>query len=225
MLFIVDFDGTVAPRDTVDALLDRFADPSWKTIEEEWTSGRLNSRDCMQAQLALVTAERPVLEEFFQSVAIDPSFVDFVRCVRTFAEVAVVSDGLDYPIRRALQKRRVPPLPVFANRLEFRARGLGISFPHSDATCGPQSGVCKCSVARSLNAGRGLPVILIGDGRSDLCLAGSAEHVFAKGSLQRYCQSQGIAHTAFDSFDDVIAVIRTWDAAHFNHNYEMRHAR
>jgi len=179
----------------------------------------------MQAQLALVTAERSVLEEFFQSVSIDPSFAGFVRYVREFAEVAVVSDGLDYPIRTALQKHHVPPISVFANRLEFRTGGLSIAFPHTDTTCGPQSGVCKCSVARSLNAGRGWPVILIGDGRSDLCIARSADHVFAKGSLLKYCQNEGIAHTAFESFDDVLAVIQTWDTVHSNHTYEMRHVR
>jgi len=225
MLFIVDFDGTVAPQDTVDALLERFADPSWKAIEEEWVSGRLNSRECMQAQLALVNAERPVLDAFFRTVAIDPSFAGFVRYTQRFADVAVVSDGLDYPIQVALQRHRVPLLPVFANKLEFRAQGLGLSFPHADVTCAPRSGVCKCSVARALNADRGLPVILIGDGRSDLCIARSADYVFAKGSLLKYCQSNGITHTAFDSFDDVLAVIRTWDAVHFNRHYERHHAR
>lgn len=225
MLFIVDFDGTIAPKDTVDALLERFADPSWKAIEEEWVSGRLNSRECMQAQLALVKSERTALDVFFQAVTIDPSFAGFVRYTRRFAEVAVVSDGLDYPILVALQKHRVPPLPVFANKLEFRAQGLGLSFPHADSTCVPRSGVCKCSVARSLNTDRGLPVILIGDGRSDLCIARSADYVFAKGSLLKYCASNGIAHTAFDTFDDVLAVIQTWDAVQFNRHYERRHAR
>ena len=35
MLFIIDFDGTVAPADTVDDLLERFADPEWKRIEDK----------------------------------------------------------------------------------------------------------------------------------------------------------------------------------------------
>jgi len=225
MLFIVDFDGTVAPSDTVDSLLERFADASWKTIEAEWTSGRLNSRDCMQAQLALVTAERAVLEDFFQNVIIDPTFADFVRYTRRFAEVAIVSDGLDYPILTALQRHQVLPIPVFANKLEFRASGLGIAFPHCDAACGPQSGVCKCAVARSLNAGRDLRVILIGDGRSDLCIARGADHVFAKGALLRYCQNEGIVHTPFETFDDVIAVIQAWNAVHTNPSHEMSHVR
>lgn len=216
MLFIVDFDGTIAPHDTVDGLLDRFADPAWKEIEKAWVAGQLNSRDCMRSQIALVTADHPALEEYFRLVEIDPSFPDFVQCASAFGEVAVVSDGLDYPIRCALERHGVASIPVFANRLEFRAHGLDLSFPHSSATCTPQSGVCKCAVARSLDAGRGLHTVLVGDGRSDLCIARSADYVFAKDSLQRYCQVEGIAHTPFESFSDVLDVIRNWDTTHSN---------
>jgi 2,3-diketo-5-methylthio-1-phosphopentane phosphatase len=210
-LFIVDFDGTIAVGDTVDRLLERFADPSWRAIEDAWVAGRINSRDCMRAQLALVTAERPQLEEFFRAVDIDPSFAEFVHCASALGQVAVVSDGLDHPIRLALERRAVAPVPVFANRLEFSTAGLDLSFPHAHATCTPQSGVCKCAVARSLDAGRGLQTVLIGDGRSDLCIARSADYVFAKDSLLRYCQTEGIAHTPFTSFRDVLAVIQGWD--------------
>jgi len=49
MLFLVDFDGTVAPTDTVDALLERFADPEWRRLEERWVRGEISSRQCMAA--------------------------------------------------------------------------------------------------------------------------------------------------------------------------------
>ena len=211
MLFIVDFDGTIALTDTVDALLEKFADPEWHRVEERWVAGQVNSRECMQAQLSLVMAERETVENFLQSVAIDPSFPEFVRYASTFAEVAVVSDGLDYPIRHAMQKLDIPPIPVYANRLEFRAQGLDISFPHTDAACVPRSGVCKCAVARALNVDRGLSTVLIGDGQSDRCLAQSADFVFAKGALRKYCEDKGITYTPFDSFDDILTVIRKWD--------------
>ncbi len=216
MLFIVDFDGTIAPTDTVDALLESFAAPEWRRIEERWVAGHINSQQCMKAQLALVRADRQILEGFLQSVAVDPYFSEFVRYARTFAEVAVVSDGLDYPIRHALQKLDIPPLPVRANHLVFREDRLDISFPHMDPGCAHQSGVCKCAVAHALDGGRGRSTVLIGDGRSDRCLARNADHVFAKDSLRRYCEDQGIAHTPFDSFQDVLAVVRTWDTAPFN---------
>lgn len=211
MLFIIDFDGTVAPTDTVDALLERFADPEWRTIEAEWVAGRINSQQCMAAQLALVNGDDAELEDFLQSVEIDPSFPAFARYAAEFADLAIVSDGLDYPIRHALRKLDIPPIPIFANRLEFRRRGLDISFPHTDSFCTVKSGVCKCAIARSVDDGRGLTTILIGDGRSDLCIARSADRVFAKGSLQRFCEQEGIIYTPFQSFHDVLTVIREWN--------------
>ena len=36
MLFVVDFDGTISKRDTIDQLLEKFADPSWEELEKEW---------------------------------------------------------------------------------------------------------------------------------------------------------------------------------------------
>ena len=216
MLFIVDFDGTIAPTDTVDALLERFADPEWRRVEERWIAGQIDSRECMQAQLALVRADRASLEDFLQSVVIDPFFPDFVRYASTFADVAVVSDGLDYTIRHALQRLNIPPIPLYANRLEFRNQGLGISFPHTDTACAPRSGVCKCAVARALDGGREPSTVLIGDGRSDRCLARSANHVFARGSLQKFCEDEGIIHTPFDSFEDVLVVVRKWNTGQLN---------
>ena len=209
MLFIVDFDGTVAPTDTVDALLEHFANPEWRRIEEEWVSGRINSRQCMAAQIALVGGDRAALDEFLHSVAIDPFFADFVRYVRPFADVAIVSDGLDYPIRHALRELDVP-VPIFANRLTFRERGLDIAFPYSETDCKVASGVCKCTVSRVVNAGRGLPTILIGDGRSDLCIARTADFVFAKASLRKFCEAENLTHAPFETFDDVLAVVREW---------------
>ena len=216
MLFVVDFDGTIAPTDTVDALLEQFADPAWQRIEAQWLAGSINSQECMKAQLALVTANRTALEGFLESVAIDPHFEDFVRCASPFADIAVVSDGLDYPIRHALRKIAIPPLPIYANSVEFLMRGLDISFPYADATCIHQSGVCKCAVARSLDPGKESSTVLIGDGRSDRCIARSAAYVFAKGALRKYCDEEGIAHTSFDSFKDVLAVVRKWDRTQFN---------
>ncbi len=123
----------------------------------------------------------------------------------------MVSDGLDYPIRHAL-RRLDPPIPIYANRLHFRSRGLGITFPHADLTCAVKSGVCKCAVARSMDAGRGLFTVLVGDGRSDRCVAGAADYVFAKGSLRSYCERENIPHTPFETFADVLAVTMAWSA-------------
>lgn len=224
MLFIIDFDGTVAPIDTVDALLETFADPSWRQIEDEWTSGRLNSRECMKAQLALVRVNRVALENYFRSIVIDPFFPAFVKYVSAYAEIAVVSDGIDYPIHLALRKLGLSSVGVYANHLEFPAGGLDISFPFACGTCTQQSGVCKCNVMRTLNVRAGEPSILIGDGRSDYCVARAVNYVFAKGSLREYCENEGIAHSPIDSFHEVLSEIQKWDASRFNRQNEKDHA-
>ena len=209
MLFIIDFDGTVAPTDTVDALLARFADPDWRRIEKEWVAGRIGSQECMASQLALVSGDRPRLARFLRSVAIDPAFPEFLRTVRPFADVAVVSDGLDYPIEHALRKLDVP---IYANRMHFEGRGITITFPYANSSCTVKSGVCKCAVARSLDADRGSFTVLIGDGHSDRCIAGAVDYVFATGSLRRYCEAENIIHTPFESFGDVLTIVRGWNA-------------
>jgi len=209
MLFIIDFDGTVAPIDTVDALLQEFAAPEWERLEEDWVSGKINSQQCMSGQLALVRGERTQLKEFLEAVQIDPSFPDFVEYVRSFGEVVVVSDGLDYPIRHALEKAGLE-IPVFANALQFRDQGLAISFPYADPVCAVKSGACKCGISRSVNDGRQLPVVLVGDGRSDQCIARVADYVFAKSTLRSICEAEGIRHTPFETFADVLEVVRGW---------------
>jgi 2-hydroxy-3-keto-5-methylthiopentenyl-1-phosphate phosphatase len=101
-------------------------------------------------------------------------------------------------------------VPVYANRTEFHECGVGISFPFSRPSCTVNSGVCKCSVAQTIDAGRGLTTVLIGDGRSDQCAAHQANFVFAKGSLISYCRDNGIPHTPFQSFADILVAIKAW---------------
>ncbi len=46
-------------------------------------------------------------------------------------------------------------------------------------------------------------IILIGDGRSDYCLAGNADYVFAKKSLIDHCRENHIFHTKFENFVEI----------------------
>ena len=61
MIFVLDFDGTIAPVDTVDALLERFGVGEWDAIEQEWVDGKITSRVCMAKQIDMVAADREAL--------------------------------------------------------------------------------------------------------------------------------------------------------------------
>jgi len=210
MLFVVDFDGTLACNDSVDKMLELYADPSWREIENEWIGGAITAVECMQCQLRLVKADRLTLETFFRGIQLDASFLPFLRHVQAFATVAIVSDGLDHAIATAVRNADFPRLPIYANHLHFLPNGIDISYPHRDASCVAGNGVCKCAVADALAAESGRPIVLIGDGKSDACLAGQADVVFAKGSLVDHCMREGISFHRFQTFADVLRMVRKW---------------
>ena len=115
---VCDFDGTITRTDVIDNVLQRFADPSWESIEQEWLDGHIGSRECLSRQLALVKATPSELLGYFDSVEIDPDFPDFVDHVTGLgASIEVVSDGIEQGIARILARNYVSLLPILANRL------------------------------------------------------------------------------------------------------------
>lgn len=209
MLFVIDFDGTLSTCDTVDAMLERFADPAWEAIEQEWLDGEITAVQCMQKQLHMVKADRVSLEKFFRDIQLDAGFLPFHKYVSQFAKVAIVSDGLGHAIKVAMKNAAFPDLPVYANKLHFVMDGIDISWPHKNPQCMAGNGVCKCAVANELSGGK-QKVILVGDGKSDACLAKTADVVFAKGSLIKFCKENAIPHIQFTSFDEVLSEVKAW---------------
>jgi 2,3-diketo-5-methylthio-1-phosphopentane phosphatase len=201
---VCDFDGTITRTDVIDSILERFADPSWEAIEEEWLSGQIGSRECLSRQLALVKAYPAQLLEHFDSVEIDPAFSAFVDLVMgRGATLDIVSDGLEQGIARILSRNDCPLLPIIANGLrQVDQDSWRIVFPYASDACRAASGNCKCK-----STPQGKRVLVIGDGKSDMCVASTADFVFAKNSLADYCERNGIPHARFDSFAELPALL------------------
>jgi 2,3-diketo-5-methylthio-1-phosphopentane phosphatase len=204
---LVDFDGTIAPIDTTDLLLERFAVPGWQDIEDDWKAGRIGSRECMVRQIDLVRATPSAMDAFTREVEIDPGFPAFVELFRRLGHgLAVVSDGLDRTIRTVLDRHGVD-VPYFANHLQWRGDDRWrLTFPHARSDCASLAGNCKCS----FGARHGALTIVIGDGRSDFCLAERADLVLAKASLLELCRKAGLPHIPFETFDQATALLAGW---------------
>ena len=204
---ICDFDGTIALEDVTDSLLERFADPSWVHIEEQWLAGRFGSRECMARQVSLLEADCRELDRYLDTVEIDPAFPSFVEACERSGDIAlnVVSDGIDYAVKRILANHALARLRVQANALiMLPGRRYRLEFPHSAADCGVQAGTCKCAIARNdVMAPYSPATILIGDGTSDFCVASRADFVFAKDRLLAHCRANAIPHLPFDNFSDI----------------------
>ncbi|MEZ5817674.1 MAG: HAD-IB family phosphatase [Hyphomicrobiaceae bacterium] len=204
----MDFDGTIATEDTTDRLLERFAEPGWLDIEDDWKAGRIGSRECMVRQIALLRATPDELDRFVAEIEIDPAFPAFVAlCRARDIEITVVSDGLDRTVGAVLDRHGLD-LAYRANKLEWLGGNRWrLLFPHGRADCRALAGNCKCQFA---SHPPGTVRVVVGDGRSDFCVAGEAELVLAKGALARHAATTGLPHFAFRSFSEATSLFAAW---------------
>lgn len=204
----VDFDGTIASIDTTDLLLERFADPAWMKIEEDWKSGKIGSRECLVRQIDLVRATPDELDDFVSRIDIDPYFGSFVElCQEHGLGMTVVSDGLDRTVDFVL-KRHGFDLPHYANHMAWQGDDRWrLTFPHARDDCRALSGNCKCQFAD--RAERQFRVV-VGDGRSDFCVAERADLVLAKSSLIRHCRTKDLTHFPFTTFAEATRLFANW---------------
>lgn len=209
MRIICDFDGTISRRDTTDLVLESLAGPGWTELEDEWVAARITAAECMRGQVALIGGDRAALDAVLDSVELDPGFVAFVAwCEARALPVSIVSDGVDYFIGRILARHGLERLPVISNRLAGEPGAWALEQPWSQAGCAAGSGVCKCA-ATGLRGKPAQPIttVFVGDGRSDFCVAGRADILFAKDALADYATARAQPFHAFETFHDVTATL------------------
>jgi 2,3-diketo-5-methylthio-1-phosphopentane phosphatase len=206
MIVFLDFDGTVTRRDATDAILEAYAAPQWLRIEEEWKAGRIGSRDCLTAQMALVNATRDEIDALLDSIEIDEGLVTLLAaCSSRGVPVHIVSDGFDYCIRRILSRpslnlaRYLAGVQIVSSHLEPHGRMWKVGFAEP---CVHGCGTCKPATMERMNTANRLTVF-VGDGLSDKHAAACADLVFAKDGLASYCDEQDISYAPYDNLAEI----------------------
>lgn len=210
-----DFDDTITRSNVTDTVLDKFAHPLWREIQEDWLAGKLTAREVLEKQMPLVTAKPKDLEALLDAIEVDPFFCEFAGfCDRENDSLYILSDGFDCWIEKILQRAlsatngAVKKIPVFACGLNLERDKVAISFPYFPQGCVHGCATCKPALFEQLKAGAEKSVV-IGDGLSDLILAKNADLVLAKNGLREFCDREGIASHAFHDFRDVLQTIKT----------------
>jgi 2-hydroxy-3-keto-5-methylthiopentenyl-1-phosphate phosphatase len=210
-VLFLDFDGTISRRDAVDAILEAYADRKWLTYEEEWRNGRMGSRDCLYAQVALVRATKTQLDALLDEIEVDDGFNALLEiCAAQYVPVHIISDGFDYCIHRILSRAEnnlahlMRGVRVCASHLVPERHYWRTEFPFFHQTCAHGCATCKPAVMRLLNH-TNAPAIFVGDGLSDRYAVESADLVFAKNKLAVYCREQSIEHTSYHNLKEVAA--------------------
>jgi 2,3-diketo-5-methylthio-1-phosphopentane phosphatase len=184
ILVLTDFDGTLSLTDVGYEVLLKFSGSGWDEIDRDYCEGRIGSMEAYGRICAILGGTREEMLRFVaEHTVIDPYFEEFYAfCRRQDIDVKVVSDGLDFYIDFVLRRHGLSEIPFYSNAMTFESgKPCSIEFPHANETCST-CGTCKSRILESCQARYGT-ILYVGDGYSDLCPAGKADLVFAKGIL------------------------------------------
>lgn len=203
-----DFDGTITRLDVTDEILEKFAHPSWREVEEQWLRGDIGSKECFERQAALVRVTAKQLNALIDAIPLDPDFPAFYRTLNVWhLPFYIVSDSFDYVIRRVLKRVGADGelrngRHLFSTGMRLEGGRMRALFPHSNHGCNHGCATCKPAIIRRVRK-KQQPVIFIGDGLSDRFAVEAADVVFAKHELLAWCRERRIACRRFETFGDV----------------------
>ncbi|KAJ1568803.1 hypothetical protein HK405_013614 [Cladochytrium tenue] len=216
IVFFADFDGTITLDDTGVILIDNggLGTAGRRALEAEVFHGRMTYRAAIERMWAAVRLTSAGADAMLADVRLDPGFAHFTaRLAAARLPLTVLSAGLDPVCRQFLAPFMQdgdaggPIVDVRANDIvRDPATGWRIRF-RDDTVHGHDKG----APLRALRTARGERrpprplIVFVGDGLSDLSAAKEADVLFARAGkdLEAWCAKEGVAHTAFNSFDEI----------------------
>jgi 2,3-diketo-5-methylthio-1-phosphopentane phosphatase len=168
----------------------------------------------MEAVVKARATLRPYFKELWQ------------HCQSNDIPLAIVTVGLDFYVNALLDREQLEEVPRYTVRTSFNPDGITFEYPHTWDGSGAstrdaclQWGTCKCSVLSEYRRS-GHSIIYVGDGRSDICPASIADHVFARSQLAHLCGERQLPYTEFEDFRPVIQRLEGW-AGHHQHQGDV----
>ncbi|MCM8761065.1 MAG: MtnX-like HAD-IB family phosphatase [Candidatus Omnitrophica bacterium] len=198
-----DFDNTITTFDVLDDMMERFSkDDRWIELERKWKKGEIGSRLCLDGQIRGIRITKKKLHTYLKTVKLDPAFKKLVNFLKTKRiKTVILSDDFGYILSRVLKNNGITGVRFYCNSLKLAKGKLIPSFPFLNSDC-KKCAHCKKSNLMA-NIAKGAITVYVGDGLSDVCPSRSADIVFAKGSLERYCRKEDISYIPIKSLNDV----------------------
>jgi len=199
----VDFDGTITKRDVGNDFFRKFGNEAEAIkVVAKWKAGEISSRDLTSKEAEFVRVNEKEALKFAEAFEIDSTFKDFVRyCRMNSFELTVLSDGLDFYIKKIFDLNEITGVPFYSNLVHFESGGIRIEFPY-ESDC-PKCGNCKGYQILTSTATDDV-VVYVGNGFSDRCAVQYADIIFAKDELLKYCEENNITFFPFENFGAII---------------------
>jgi len=205
----IDFDGTITKTDIGENMFLRFGDSDEAySIIERWINKEISSTESWIFLCATIkNFDKYAFDNFINEIEIDNYFRDFYAfCQRNNIEMFVLSDGLDYYIKRFFANNKLEEIKFFSNKFSLgQDNNVVPVFPYLDEEC---SACANCKRNHIIeNSSDNDITIYIGDGYSDTCPAQYVDYLFAKNSLLKFCEINRISYFPFNNFNDVQKIL------------------
>ena len=179
---VLDWDGTVTERDTLDLVLQEFGDPEVYARVEGALGRTMTLNEVISEEFTTVTAPLDEVVSWLLELA------------RTYRPL-IVSSGFHELIEPVLEHEGLlDAVELRANNVEARPDGWRVRFrvAKSCPACGEP---CKRG-----DLPGGVEVVYAGDSHSDLCAALAADRVFATGNLARWLRERNVPFANLTDF-------------------------
>jgi len=211
LLVLLDYDGTVTAHECNELVLQTLTGDAWREPEAELHAGLIGHAECFSRQVAMIDVPRArLLEEAVRVADLAPGFKEFLRALHgAGARTAVVSAGFREAIEAVWNVNALPPVQIFASELIGERPPFRVAYNPALGDCPVcGTGTCKGALARSLRR-PGDVLTVFGDAHSDLCMAREADVIFARGTLVRLCEREGLTCHRLHDFRDALAELRS----------------
>lgn len=204
-----DFDGTITTKDVGEHMFLEFGDSDKAySIFQRWVRKEIDSAQEWTELLELVKdLTKEQFDSFLETIEIVYGFKEFVQfCDQNNLDIIILSDGMDYYIKKILDSNGFDNLVFHSNKMIFTEGGPKASFPHSDEEC-KDCANCKRNHIIENSSDEDI-TIYIGDGYSDTCPVQYVDFIFAKKTLLKFCEKERISYYPFKNFKDVVNRIK-----------------
>lgn len=202
-----DFDNTITFFDILDDIIERFSiNRDWVRFEEDWSNGKIGSKECLEGQLKSVKVTKRTLSEYLLTIELDPFFDKLLNLLKKSGiDFVIVSDSFSFLIKEILRHNGMKGIKIYANEIKFHGDELIPSFPYFSKDCAR----CAHCKKKHILEHKDKKTIYVGDGLSDVCPAQESDVVFAKGNLLDHLRKTQTPCVAFKNLGDVYRYFET----------------
>src|SRR5262245_37416326 len=134
MLIVVDFDGTITERDTLDQMVRRHVPALYDEVEDDLHAGRISLRECIRREFEAIRGDHDrIVAEAVDAARVRSGFAEFVEAAEAAGHrVVVVSSGFESVIRPVLERAGAGDVEVLAHDVRFTPEATEVEFRHGD---------------------------------------------------------------------------------------------